>query len=52
MAAFQKYMDAEGQRVTRAQFERDLAGKAQDPAFLGEVRAMLARGLSMTLRPR
>ncbi len=46
MAAFQKYMDAEGQRVTRAQFERDLAAKAQDQAFLGEVRPMLAPGVN------
>lgn len=41
IAAFQKYMEAEGHPVTRSQFERDLAGKAQDQAFLGEVRPML-----------
>jgi len=45
IAAFQAYMEAEGRRVTRAQFERDLAAKAQDRAFLGDVQPMLAPGV-------
>jgi predicted nucleotidyltransferase component of viral defense system len=46
VTAFQRYLDAEGQHVTRAQFERNLAAKAQDQAFLGEVRPMLAPGVN------
>ncbi len=42
VTAFQRYMEAEGRRVTRAQFERDLAAKAEDRAFLGDVQPMLA----------
>lgn len=38
-------MEAEGQRVTRAQFERNLAAKAEDRAFLGDVQPMLAPGV-------
>ncbi len=45
IAAFQSYMEAEGHRVTRAQFERDRAAKAQDRAFLGDVQPMLAPGV-------
>ena len=39
-------METEGQRVTRAQFGRDLAEKAQDQAFLAEVQPMLAPGMA------
>ena len=45
VAAFHAYLKAEGIRVTRAEFERNLAAKARDRAFLGEVRPMLAPGL-------
>ena len=45
IAAFQAYMEAQGHRVTRAQFERDLAAKAEDRAFLGDVLPMLATGV-------
>lgn len=45
VVAFQAYLKAEGLRVTRAEFERNLAAKAHDPAFLGEVRPMLATGV-------
>ena len=45
VAAFQAYLKAEGLRVTRAEFERNLAAKARDLAFLGEVRPMLAAGV-------
>lgn len=43
--AFGAYLDREGRRVTRAEFERNLAAKARDKAFLGEVRPMLAPGV-------
>lgn len=45
VAAFHAYLKAEGLRVTRAEFERNLAAKAHDRAFLGEVRPMLAPGV-------
>jgi predicted nucleotidyltransferase component of viral defense system len=43
--AFGAYLKREGLRVTRAEFERNLAAKARDRAFLGEVRPMLAPGV-------
>ena len=46
ITALQAYMEAEGQRVTRAECERDLAEKAQDQAFLAEVHPMLAPGVA------
>ena len=45
ITVFQTYMEAEGHRVTRAQFERDIAAKAVDRAFLGDVQPMLAPGV-------
>ena len=43
---FRTYLDNEGARVSRAQFERNFAAKARDPAFLDEVRPMLAATVS------
>jgi hypothetical protein len=45
VAAFQAYLKAEGLRITRAEFERNLSAKARDRAFLGEVKPMLAPGV-------
>lgn len=45
VTAFHAYLKAEGIRVTRAEFERNLGAKARDRAFLGDVRPMLAPGL-------
>ena len=45
VAAFGTYLEASGIRVTRADFERNLAGKAQDRAFLSDVMPMLAPGV-------
>jgi len=45
VAAFDAYVKAQGLRVTRAEFERNLAAKARDRAFLGDVRPMLAPGV-------
>ncbi len=39
---FQKYMEHGKTPVTRAQFEANLAGKLKDPAFKGDVQALLA----------
>lgn len=46
VAAFEAYLAAEQLRVTRAEFERNLAGKARNRIFLSEVRPMLAPGIA------
>lgn len=43
VAAFGDYMDCEGHRVTRAMFERNLAGKLSDPTFNADMSALLAQ---------
>lgn len=45
VAAFDTYMKKQGLRVTRAEFERNLAAKVRDRTFLGDVRPMLAAGI-------
>ena len=46
VACFLVYLEREGRRVTRAQFERNLAGKIRDKVFLSDVPPLLARGVS------
>ena len=43
-AAFSDYMDHGGHRVTRAEFERNLAAKLGDPQFDADIGALLAPG--------
>ncbi len=43
---FQAYLRAGGLRISRAEFERNLAGKARSRAFLSEVGSMLAPGIA------
>ena len=43
---FARYMDHEGRRVTRAEFQDNLAEKITDEAFLSDVPALLALGVS------
>ena len=43
-AAFQRYMDREGSPVTRAMFERNLAGKIGDAQFDADLSALLRTG--------
>ena len=45
VTAFGTYLERESLRVTRAEFERNFAGKVRDRAFLGEVAPMLAPGV-------
>jgi predicted nucleotidyltransferase component of viral defense system len=45
LGTFQRYMEHEGKRVTRAQFESNLAAKAANPLFANEVKPLLAPGL-------
>ncbi len=42
VSAFLKYMDHEGHRITRAQYEENLALKLEDPAFLADISPLLA----------
>ncbi|HEX9885838.1 MAG TPA: nucleotidyl transferase AbiEii/AbiGii toxin family protein [Longimicrobiales bacterium] len=41
---FTAYMDHEGHRVTRAQFEENLSAKLRDPQFTGDIGPLLADG--------
>lgn len=42
--SFQAYMDHGGHRVSRAQFEQNLAGKLQDKNFTADIGPLLAAG--------
>ena len=42
--AFARYMERGGVRVTRAMFERNLAGKLRDPLFSADLDPLLAHG--------
>ncbi len=46
VTAFQAYMDHDGHAVTRAMFERNLAGKLGDPQFSADMSALLVRDRS------
>ena len=46
IACFARYMDQEGQRVTRAEFEDNLAEKIDDDVFLSDVPPLLSLGVS------
>ena len=48
--AFQAYLKAEDLRVTRAEFERNLAAKARNRLFIEEVTPMLAPGIAYDAR--
>ena len=44
VAMFQEYMDREGGAVTRAMFERNLAGKLLNPQFIADMSALARPG--------
>ena len=44
VTAFSGYVDREGHRVTRAQFEENFALKIRDPQFMADIRPLLAAG--------
>ncbi|ACG74564.1 Domain of unknown function DUF1814 [Anaeromyxobacter sp. K] len=44
VACFSRYMEAQGERVSRALFERNLALKQRDAAFTGDITPLLAAG--------
>jgi hypothetical protein len=43
-AAFSEYIRKDGLRVTRAQFEKNIAVKLDDPAFAADIGPLLAAG--------
>jgi predicted nucleotidyltransferase component of viral defense system len=46
VAAFSEYMRREGHRVTRAQFEQNMAAKLRAPQFIADISPLLAGGSS------
>ena len=46
VACFTRYLDNDGRRVTRTQFEENLAEKIEDKVFLSDVPPLLALGVS------
>src|SRR5262249_24393592 len=49
IACFGRYMDHEGRRVTRAEFEDNLDEKILDDAFVCDVPPLLAPGVSFDM---
>lgn len=46
VAAFSEYMKRGGHKVTRALFERNIAGKLRDPEFTADIEPLLAEGFT------
>ena len=46
VACFTRYLENDGRRVTRTEFEENLAEKIRDPVFLSDVPPLLAAGVS------
>ena len=46
VGALQTYLEQQGLKITRAEFEKNLAAKARNKAFLNDVRPMLAPGVT------
>ena len=50
VAAFSEYMERGGHRVTRAQFEQNIAAKLRAPQFIADITPLLATGFSWDLQ--
>jgi len=50
VAAFSEYMHREGHRVTRAQFEENIAAKLRAPQFIADITPLLASGFSWDMQ--
>ena len=50
VASFLEYMDHGGYRITRAEFERNLAEKLSDPQFSADIGPLLSQGFSWDLK--
>ncbi|PYS12947.1 MAG: nucleotidyl transferase AbiEii/AbiGii toxin family protein [Acidobacteria bacterium] len=48
--AFSAYMDQQGHRVTRAQFEQNIAAKIRSPQFIADLTPLLAEGFSWDIK--
>lgn len=48
--AFSEYMSREGHRVTRAQFEKNIAEKLDDPEFAADIGPLLAAGFDWNIK--
>ena len=46
IAAFLEYMKQEGHKVSRAQFEKNIAAKLHDPAFVADISPLLSEGFT------
>jgi predicted nucleotidyltransferase component of viral defense system len=46
VTCFTQYLENDGRRIGRGEFEANLAEKMQDPVFLGDVPPLLATGIS------
>ena len=50
VAAFSAYMDQQGHRVTRAQFEQNIAAKLRAPQFISDLSPLLAAGFAWDMQ--
>ena len=50
VAAFLEYMKHGGHKVTRAQFEKNIAAKLLDPAFTADIGPLLAAGFAWNIK--
>jgi predicted nucleotidyltransferase component of viral defense system len=50
IAVFSEYMSRDGHRVTRAQFEKNIAGKLHDPEFVADMGALLSAGFTWDIK--
>lgn len=50
VACFVRYLENDGRRVTRAEFEENLAGKIEDKMFLSDTPPLLAHGVQFDPR--
>jgi predicted nucleotidyltransferase component of viral defense system len=50
VAAFTAYMNNDGHKVTRAQFEKNIADKVDDPQFAADISPLLAAGFTWDIK--
>ncbi|MDR3674661.1 MAG: nucleotidyl transferase AbiEii/AbiGii toxin family protein [Acidobacteriota bacterium] len=50
IAAFSEYMNREGHKVTRAQFEKNIADKLHDPEFAADINPLLSAAFAWDLK--
>ena len=50
VGAFSEYMNRDGHKITRAQFEKNIAGKLHDPEFAADIGPLLAAGFTWDIK--